>query len=187
MPPRSLDERPAPTSVRVVLTGSESTGKSALAREIAIRLGVPWVPEYAREYASRVGRPLRAADVDAIAHGQIALEDAVLALNPPQVVFDTDLVSTVVYARHYYGECPDWIVTAAHARLGTLYLLLDTDIMWAADGVRDRPERRAEIQELFRRQLREFGADIAEVSGLGAARLQMALQVIQRLAAPGDR
>mgnify|MGYP000592549471 CR=1 FL=1 len=28
------------------------------------------------------------------------------------LVLDTDLVSTVVYARHYYGHCPAWIEEA---------------------------------------------------------------------------
>ena len=64
---------------RIVVTGSESTGKTTLARQLAERLGARWVPEQSREYAARVGRPLTAGDVEAIANEQIAAEDAAIA------------------------------------------------------------------------------------------------------------
>ena len=65
-------------------------------------LGATWVREYARQYAE-THLPLTAADVEPIARGQIAGEDAARG---PLVILDTDLISTVVYARHYYGACP---------------------------------------------------------------------------------
>ena len=71
------------------------------------------------------------------------------------VVKDTDLVSTVVYASHYYGSCPAWIERAARERLGDLYLLLHPDVPWVADGLqRDRPADRARLHQLFRERLR---------------------------------
>ena len=53
--------------------------------------------------------------------------------------FDQDLLSTVVYARHYYGDCPPWIERLAVERLGDLYLLCPPDVPWSADRRRDRP------------------------------------------------
>ena len=38
--------------IRVVVTGSECTGKTTLAADLAARLSVPWVPEYARQYVA---------------------------------------------------------------------------------------------------------------------------------------
>ena len=143
------------------------------------------MPEYAREYATQMHRSLRVSDVEPIARGQILLEDAALALDPHRVILDTDLVSTVVYARYYYGTCPEWIVDAAVARLGSLYLLLDIDTTWTADEIRDRPSERVEMQQLFRRQLGEFGAHAVEISGLGDRRFQRALQAIEQLVIPG--
>jgi nicotinamide riboside kinase len=137
-----------------------------------------------RQYATEVHRALRETDVEPIARGQIALEDATLALDPPRVILDTDLVSTVVYSQHYYGGCPKWIIDAARARLGTLYLLLDIDIAWIADGIRDRAEERERMQQLFHRQLREFGANVVRVSGLGEIRLQRALHAVAQLHTP---
>ena len=163
----------APTT-RIVVTGSECTGKSSLARQLADWLGAPRVSEFSRIYAEEVRRPLGAADVEPIARGQIAAEDAALTSRPALLVLDTDLVSTVVYARHYYGECPPWIERTAKERLADLYLLCAIDIPWEPDGVRDEPLAREHMHELFRRQLREFGAVVKEVRGLGADRLAVA-------------
>ncbi len=98
---------------RVVLIGPECTGKTWLAAELATQYRVPWSPEYAREYVESKKEPVCYNDVDAIGRGQKAGEDAVIAraerLDLPLVILDTDLASTMVYSRHYYGDCPEWI------------------------------------------------------------------------------
>ena len=65
------------------------------------------------------------------------------------VIHDTDLRSTVLYARHYYGSCPEWIELAAEDRRADLYLLLDIDVPWTPDVQRDRGDRREEMDALF--------------------------------------
>jgi NadR type nicotinamide-nucleotide adenylyltransferase len=173
---------------RIVVTGSESTGKTTLARSLAIRLSAPLVPEASRQYAespTRATRPLTAADVEPIARLALQLADAGLATAPAVMVLDTDLISTVVYARHYYGQCAPWIEAAARERRGDLYLLCATDLPWVADGVRDRPEQRAELDTLFRRALDEFGCTVHEVAGSGSARERAALHAIAPFAPAG--
>lgn len=177
-PGRSSDGFSGRTT-RLVVTGSECTGKTTLSQHLAERLGALWVPEYARIYAESLGRPLIAADVSLIARGQVELEDAGLAAPPSLVVQDTDLISTVVYARHYYGGCPDWVLTAASERRASLYLLCDIDIPWVADTVRDRPLDRQLLDTSFRATLAEFGAVVAPVSGLGDERLRVALDTVR--------
>jgi NadR type nicotinamide-nucleotide adenylyltransferase len=161
---------------RLVVTGSEGTGKTTLSRALADRLGAPWVAEYARIYAERVARPLTEEDVEPIARGQMAAEDAAAAENPPLLVLDTDLTSTVAYARHYYGGCPDWIVTEAVRRRADVYLLCEIDAPWVADGVRDQPLQRDVVQAVFRETLRELGAQVVAVSGPPDERLTRALE-----------
>ncbi len=93
----------------VVVIGPECTGKTTLARELAEHVGVAWVPEFARAFVDRARRPVRFDDVDAIGRGQEAAEDEARRRDPRLLVLDTDLVSTWVYSRHYYGDCPSWI------------------------------------------------------------------------------
>lgn len=159
---------------RVVLIGPECTGKTTLARGLAAALGAPWTPEAARLIAEASLAPLSAATVEPIAQLAIALDDAARATEAPCLVHDTDLVSTVVYARHYYGHCPGWIVDAARARRAARYLLCLPDLPWLGDGVRDRPDARHDLLRAFLEALDTIGARPALVSGSGAGRLATA-------------
>jgi NadR type nicotinamide-nucleotide adenylyltransferase len=161
----------------VVITGSECTGKTTLAEQAAARFGAPWSREFAREYVNLKQATLDASDVEPIARGQLAGELAAEAAARQQqsrlVVRDTDLFSTMVYSRHYYGRCPTWVESAAGERAGDLYLLLCPDVPWVADGLlRDRPDEasRAEIHRLFRDAIEAAGARVVEVRGDWASR-----------------
>ena len=63
---------------RIVLTGSESVGKTTLGAQLAARYGVACVPEFAREYAAARGAPLGLHDYEPIAAGS-----PLAALGPP--------------------------------------------------------------------------------------------------------
>jgi NadR type nicotinamide-nucleotide adenylyltransferase len=152
----------APHVTRVCLIGPECTGKTTLAGQLSAHFGAPWVPEFAREYALRVVRPLTADDVERIARGQIALEDAA---GDGLVILDTDLISTVVYARHYYGRCPEWIEAAAAKRKADLYLLTDIDVPWVADSLRDSATPRDAFYGAFAQTLKNYNANVVPITG----------------------
>jgi NadR type nicotinamide-nucleotide adenylyltransferase len=167
---------------RIVLTGSESVGKTTLGAQLAARYGVTCVPEFVREYAATKGAPLDFRDHGPIANGQIALEDrhiaTAVARGDTLLLQDTDLISTVVYCHHYFGRCPAFIEQAAIARRPTHYLLLDIDVPWIADGIRDREERRDEVQALFRATLARFDAPVTVVRGTWEERLATSAALI---------
>lgn len=171
---------------RVVLIGPECTGKTRLAGELAALYGVPWSREYAREYVDRHGAALGYADVEPIGRGQLHGEDVALARAAseaaPLVVLDTDLVSTAVYSRHYYGDCPSWIEVDAGERLADLYLVHHVDVEWLADGhQREQPERREALFERFRTTLAGLGAATAEIEGTWEERKRRAIDAIDGL------
>jgi NadR type nicotinamide-nucleotide adenylyltransferase len=139
---------------RVCVTGPESTGKTTLAQRLAELAHCEWVPEASRVYAERKGSELVATDVPLIAREHIRLADTAAARARAKgdtlLVLDTDLLSTVIYARHYYRLVPDWIERMERARRADLYLLCDIDVPWIPDGIRDRPANREEMFALFR-------------------------------------
>jgi len=164
--------------IRVVLTGSESTGKTTLAWRLARHYGAAYVPEFVRTYAEKKNGVISFSDHGPIAHGQMALEDEHIANAMGLVIQDTDLLSTVVYCEHYFGQCPTWIVDAAAARRPDLYLLCEIDLPWIADGVRDRGHMREEMQQLFRDAVRDSGVATATVTGVGDERFARASEAI---------
>lgn len=160
--------------IRVVVTGSECTGKSTLARELAAFYGVECAPEYVRTFIQSIGGRPQFSDHGPIARGQKALEDEYRARATGLLIHDTDLLSTVAYCRAYFARCPEWIEAAAIDRQAALYLLCDIDVPWVADGLRDRPDRREEMHELFESVLREAHANFVLVRGSRAERIRAA-------------
>lgn len=168
---------------RVVLTGSESVGKTTLAAQLAAHYGARVVPEFVRGYAAKKGAPLDFTDHGPIAHGQMAFEDRFIAHGGRLLLHDTDLVSTVVYCYHYFGRCPDFIEEAAITRRPAMYLLLDIDVPWVADTVRDRGDRRSEVQQLFVDTLVRLHAPVTRIGGSWQQRLATAITTIDGLLA----
>ena len=133
--------------------------------------------------ASRIGAEHRARRVEEIARGQLAGEDRAVsravAQSAPPVFIDTVLVSTVVYIRHYFGDCPGWVESAAYERRGDLYLLHHTDVPWVADGFqREQPERRPELFARFTATLERFGVVTRAIQGAWDERRRRALSAI---------
>src|SRR5688500_9362188 len=61
---------------RVVRTGTECTAKTTPTADLARRYDALWVPEYARSYAAGKGAPNESGDVEPMAQGQIAVQEA---------------------------------------------------------------------------------------------------------------
>ena len=171
----------APSVARVVLTGSESTGKTTLAHRLAGHYGTVASREFVREYAIARGNQLGFEDHGPIARGQMVAEDEAVARAHRVAFIDTDLVSTVVYCEHYYGRCPAWIADAAVARAGDLYLLMNIDVPWVPDPARDRGDRRPEMHALFRDRLDSLRLPYVEISGDWDQRFAAAVRAVDTL------
>ncbi len=69
---------------------------------------------------------------------------------------DTDVITTQIYSRHYLGVIPDVLYTIESERQSMNYtFLLDIDVPWVADGLRDLGDRREEMSDIFRAALTE--------------------------------
>ena len=116
---------------------------------------------------------------------QAELEEVAIRRASGLVIHDTDLVSTLVYARHYYATSPAWVVRAASERAADLYLLCDIDLPWAPDGFqRDSgaAEQRWEIHEKFVEAMTRAGLNWTLIQGSGEKRLERAVRIVEAFA-----
>ena len=159
---------------RIVASGSECTGKSTLVRALAAQYRAAFSDEAARTFVEETAREVSASDVTTIAERQRDLEDIAINTDTAVVLPATDLFSTVIYARYYFGSCPLSVLEMARARRADLYLLCKDDLPWQNDPLqRMAPEPRAReaLQTVFHTTLKSEGCCIEIVRGAGRARL----------------
>ena len=173
--------------LRVVLTGSECTGKSTLAAKLAKHYRVESVPEYLREYFELKNGNLTVEDVIPIARGQLCLETDTAAKGYNPLICDTDIISSIVYAKHYFRQCPDWL-NDKFKKLGpSIYLLCDIDVQWQADGQRDMPEEREYMHNLFIAELNSRNIPFQTISGPLVHRTVKSIELIDKALAASTK
>ena len=173
---------------RIVLTGAESTGKSTLARALAAHLGTVWSPEMARYYLDAKGQ-LSSTDALPIAYAQRGVELWLESQASAILLCDTDVLSTIIYARELYGFVSDELELLLAERPAKRYLLLDTDIDWHADptpGQRESAQSRARFHELFQQELEQRHLPFRLISARGNTkeRTRRALEAVRSVLNP---
>ena len=168
---------------RIVVTGAESTGKSTLAHALAQYFEAPCSEEFVRAFVKQTQRTPQANDLEAIAKGQIELEDACLHSTKARlVIHDTNLLSTLIYAEHYFGGNLGWLAEQFAARNYDHYFLCLPDFPWVPDpGQRESPDARDTLHQKFLLRLKDMQLPFTPLSGSLEERFKTAQITIQTL------
>lgn len=174
---------------RVVLFGTESTGKTTLAQKLSVHFCAPWSPEFVREFWDLRGGKITAEDLGTIALGQMANEDLAASRARRVAFFDTELLTCTLWDDVLFpGRCPPWVRAEAErrARGMTLWLLCDTDIPFVPDPQRSFPDEagRATGRRLWREALEKRGLPYVEITGDWAAREAKAIAAVEKILRP---
>ncbi|MFS2157180.1 AAA family ATPase [Pseudomonas sp. Pseusp122] len=168
----------------LVLTGPESSGKSWLSAEIERQYGALVVREYVREFIELHDRDTCYADIDAIALGQLAREDAARATAARLVVLDTHLLSNMLWSQTLFAACPSWIEGQLLSRRYDLHLLLAPEgVNWISDGQRCQPQL-SERQKFFtdsQRWLERHQQAFQIITGNWDTRREQAFAAVEQL------
>ncbi|MCU1440758.1 MAG: transcriptional regulator [Rhodoglobus sp.] len=194
-------------TARVILVGSESTGKTTLAQQLVdhyrsrggIWAATQWVAEYGREYTELLlerqgvidedpdaevhSAQWTARDFAVIAVEQQRLEDAAAASGSPVLFCDTDAFATQLWERRYLGaESTEAFDAVPVLPPRALYLLADVaDVPFEQDGIRDGEDYREAMQRWFIEELEEKGEHWALVTGDRAERLATSIRLVDEV------
>ncbi|NVK86250.1 MAG: ATP-binding protein [Cytophagia bacterium] len=165
----------------VGIVGPESTGKTTLAKGLAEHFNSIWVPEYAREFLSDLGRPYNQEDLISIAKGQLDAERKARRQAKDSLFLDTDLFVIKIWSEFKYGNCDPWILQQLSMNQANLYFLTHFDIPYEEDPLRETPEKRPELFHLYEQALKESGVLYAVIQGDERERLETAIQKVNSI------
>lgn len=168
------------TDLKIAILGPESTGKSELANALANHYGVTFIPEYARTFLAQKSN-YNYADVTTIAKHQFRL---IQTHTPRPLIADTELIVTKIWQLFKYGQVDSWIEENIANQEFDLYLLMNTDLEWTSDDLRENPslDERQELFDLYEKELRQRNFIYSIISGEGNTRISNALLAIKTLA-----
>lgn len=169
-------------AIKVVLLGTESTGKTTLAERLSIHFHCSLVLEAAREIIAN-SNSFSMEDLYTVAteHAK-SIEQSILA-ESPLVIIDTDVHTTKSYSRFTFRR--ELVVSADidDSNKASLHLYLNNDVEYLQDGTRLSESERNQLDLSHRQVLIDHNVDIVEITGNWDERFEKAVEQIERLIA----
>lgn len=167
--------------IKIAVVGPESTGKSTISKQLANHFDSIAIPEYARYYCQNLNNQYTLQDEVNMYYGQLALEEALLpVVKSHLVICDTTIMTIKIWADHLFGDTPVEVKEEIRRRHYDLYLLMDIDLPWQDDVLRDFPEDREHFLEVWKRELSAIDAKVVLISGSGEMRVKNAIDAINK-------
>ncbi len=163
---------------RIAITGPESTGKSNLAKSLALHYNTRLVPEFAREFIDKLNREYNERDLLSIAKGQFETEEKISNKANEYLFVDTDFLVMKIWSLHKYGKCDPWIINKFENHQYDLYLLCDVDLPWQPDPQREHPDIRQYLFDWYLKELSNANLNYKIVSGTGEKRVENAIKFV---------
>jgi len=168
---------------KIAIVGPESTGKSTITAQLARHYRTLWVPEYARYYCAALKEPCNLQDEVNMFHGQLALEDSILAIAEKDLIFcDTTFITVKIWSDEVFGETPDVVLEALPKHEYDFYLLMDIDLPWQEDPLRDFPHKREHFMDIWHKELQALNARYEIISG-ETDRIDNAIRAVEKFLA----
>ncbi len=165
---------------KIVILGTESTGKSTLCELLSKHLMATWVLETGRELIPD-STNFSIEDLYIVASAHLKKVFQAIGEFPPMIIFDTDIHITQSYAKFSFGQYLELPAEWYETQKADLYIYLDNDVSFIQDGTRLAVENRNALDISHRETLRHFGIRYETVSGDWENRFQKSLELIYKL------
>lgn len=174
-----MEKTTTPSVKKIAVLGAESTGKTELCQQLARHYNTTWVREFARDYfdvhdINHYGTD----DLDAIARGQLMLEEQALAAANRLLICDTTLITIKIWSAYQFNKVSDFITSSIRPHDYDLYLICNNDVPWTADPQRRNPELRDHLLKWNMHELIKLNCDYHLVEGFGREKLEHAIRLI---------
>lgn len=138
--------------LKIAITGPESSGKTSLAKTLGYHYKVDWINEYARSYLEQKKGNYNQTDLNYIAKEQF---EAFSAVSKTQniLITDTELLVIKIWSLVKYGKVSPTITHYFAKQNFDIYLLCKPDIPWEYDALREHPEMRDELFQMYKKEL----------------------------------
>jgi HTH-type transcriptional repressor of NAD biosynthesis genes len=169
-------------AIKVVILGTESTGKTTLAEKLSKHFNCGLVLEAAREIIANSNN-FSFDDLHLVAKEHAKRIDETLLANSPLVIIDTDIHTTKSYSRFIFEkelEIPADIYISNRANS---YLYLNNDVEYLQDGTRLSEAERNLLDISHRQVLADHNIEIIEIKGDWDERFKKAVEQINKLIA----
>lgn len=164
--------------LKIAIVGPESTGKSTMSAYLAKHYNTVWVPEYAREYCEKLTEPPTWQDEVNMFYGQLALENEVMPQANKLLICDTTFITVKIWSDYTFGRSPREVLDELPVHPYDLYLLLDIDLPWEEDPLRDFPHMREHFMDVWHKELQDLNTNYVVISGAGPERYDNAISAI---------
>ena len=141
---------------------------------------VPWLEELARSYLETIGRNYTLEDLVEIAEQHIQLEERYSGLTDV-LLLDTDPLTIEIWAAEKFGQAPSQISDIVKNRFYNLYLLCVPEMPWEFDPLRENPDDRDRLFQIYETKLIELSKNYTVIVGTPDERLSLSMKVIQKM------
>ncbi|SEW52174.1 AAA family ATPase [Chitinophaga arvensicola] len=167
-------------AIKVVILGTESTGKTTLTGLLANYFHCSAVPEAGRDLIAD-SNDFGITDLYAIATEHAARINRIATLDSPLLIIDTDIHITLSYGEYAFGETLNIDPAVYASNEADLYLYLNNDVPYVQDGTRLSEEERNLLDNAHRRILDKYGIHCEEITGNWTTRFEQAVTLVKQL------
>lgn len=167
-------------AIKVVILGTESTGKSTLSLRLAEHYQCSLVEETGRDLIPS-STCFSIDDLRIVAQEHAGRIKRTSTAHSPLLIIDTDIHITQSYCKFAFGQELEVDAEIYSVNKADLYLYLCNDVEFMQDGTRMSELDRDKLDLSHRETLRDHGVEFEEVAGDWQSRFERAVRSIDEL------
>jgi HTH-type transcriptional regulator, transcriptional repressor of NAD biosynthesis genes len=169
-------------AIKVVILGTESTGKSTLSEKLSKHFNCCLVLEAAREIIDN-SNDFSFEDLNIVATEHARRIDKSVLADNPIVIIDTDIHTTISYSRFIFKKELETSADIYNSNRAHLYIYLNNDVEYMQDGTRLSEAERNLLDLSHRQVLLDHNIEMVEIRGGWEDRFEKAVEEINKLIA----